>query len=69
MPYLSPLVLRKELETVMGHEGYACLTLPSFTDHHPILYWNLVRGREGMGRGGGGGGGGGEEEGRDGMIK
>ncbi|KAK8379608.1 hypothetical protein O3P69_019514 [Scylla paramamosain] len=42
VPYLSPLVLRKELETVMGHEGDACLTEPAFTDHHPILYWNLL---------------------------
>lgn len=42
VPYLSPLVLRKELETVMGHEGDASLTEPSFTDHHPILYWNLL---------------------------
>ncbi|KAK3857896.1 hypothetical protein Pcinc_035879, partial [Petrolisthes cinctipes] len=42
VPYLSPLVLRKELETVLGHEGDHCLTLPAFTDHHPILYWNLL---------------------------
>lgn len=42
VPYLSPLVLRKELETVLSHEGDACLTQPAFTDHHPILYWNLL---------------------------
>ncbi|KAK8730982.1 hypothetical protein OTU49_007734, partial [Cherax quadricarinatus] len=42
VPYLSPLVLRKELETVLGHEGDTCLTDAAFTDHHPILYWNLL---------------------------
>ncbi|KAG0723777.1 C-myc promoter-binding protein [Chionoecetes opilio] len=42
VPYLSPLVLRKELETVLLHEGDACLTHPTFADHHPILYWNLL---------------------------
>ncbi|XP_071522393.1 C-myc promoter-binding protein isoform X5 [Panulirus ornatus] len=42
VPYLSPLVLRKELETVLGHEGDTCLTDTAFTDHHPILYWNLL---------------------------
>ena len=42
MPYLSPLVLRKELETVLGCEGDVALTRHAFVDHHPILYWNLV---------------------------
>ncbi|XP_042860658.1 DENN domain-containing protein Crag-like isoform X3 [Penaeus japonicus] len=40
--YLSPLVLRKELETVLSNEGDTCLTDTAFTDHHPILYWNLL---------------------------
>lgn len=43
VPYLSPLVLRKELETMLGHDGDLYLTQPSFPDHHPILYWNMVR--------------------------
>ncbi|XP_066939254.1 DENN domain-containing protein Crag isoform X9 [Macrobrachium rosenbergii] len=42
IPYLSPLVLRKELETVLSHEGDVCLNNTDFTDHHPILYWNLL---------------------------
>ncbi|CAL4117606.1 unnamed protein product, partial [Meganyctiphanes norvegica] len=42
VPYLSPLVLRKELETVLFHEGDTCLTQPAFADHHPILYWNML---------------------------
>ena len=42
--YLSPLVLRKELETMLSHEGDASLTLPSCLDKHPILYWNMVSG-------------------------
>ncbi|KAK7074904.1 DENN domain-containing protein 4B [Halocaridina rubra] len=42
IPYLSPLVLRKELETVLSHEGDSCLNDTNFTDSHPILYWNLL---------------------------
>ena len=42
VPYLSPLVLRKETETVIEHEGDMCLTRAEFTDEHPIIYWNLV---------------------------
>lgn len=43
VPYLSPLVLRKELESVLEHEGDSCLLQGKFVDEHPILYWNLVR--------------------------
>lgn len=42
VPYLNPLVLRKELESILNTEGDACLTRPSFVDEHPIIYWNLV---------------------------
>lgn len=42
-PYLSPLVLRKELETVLGQEGDLCLVDAKFVDEHPYLLWNLVR--------------------------
>lgn len=42
VPYLSPLVLRKEVENVLEHEGDECLLSPGFVDHHPILYWNLM---------------------------
>ena len=43
VPYLSPLVLRKEVETVVEQEGDLCLSSHEFLDLHPILYWNLVR--------------------------
>jgi len=43
IPYLSPLVLRKEMENVLDQYGDACcLNSPEFIDHHPIIYWNLV---------------------------
>ncbi|RWS17201.1 DENN domain-containing protein 4C-like protein, partial [Dinothrombium tinctorium] len=42
VPYLSPLVLRKEVENVLQHEGDICLTKSEFVDNHPIIYWNLI---------------------------
>lgn len=42
VPYLSPLVLRKELENVLEGEGDIVLTKPAFIDEHNIIYWNLV---------------------------
>lgn len=42
VPYLNPLVLRKELENILQHEGDPSLTKPSFVDQHPIVYWNMV---------------------------
>lgn len=42
VPYLSPLVLRKELENVLDQEGDQCLTKSNFVDEHPIIYWNMV---------------------------
>nr|XP_046910678.1 DENN domain-containing protein 4C-like isoform X2 [Dermatophagoides farinae] len=42
VPYLSPLVLRKELENILNGESYSSLILPKFVDDHPIVYWNLV---------------------------
>jgi hypothetical protein len=42
VPYLSPLVLRKEVENVLTNEGDLCLTKPEFVDEHPIIYWNLI---------------------------
>ncbi|KAL8562639.1 hypothetical protein ACOMHN_011211 [Nucella lapillus] len=41
-PYLSPLVLRKELEYVLDHESDLCLASQAFLDQHPIIFWNLV---------------------------
>nr|XP_033496879.1 DENN domain-containing protein 4B-like [Epinephelus lanceolatus] len=40
--YLSPLVLRKELESLLENEGEAVLAQPQFLDNHSIIFWNLV---------------------------
>lgn len=40
--YLSPLVLRKELESLLENEGEAVLSQPQFLDNHSIIFWNLV---------------------------
>lgn len=42
IPYLNPLVLRKELENILSQEGDLSLSDPKFVDEHPIIYWNLV---------------------------
>ena len=42
VPYLSPLVLRKELENMLEREGDTCLVNFNCVDDHPIIYWNLV---------------------------
>ncbi|XP_045776028.1 DENN domain-containing protein Crag isoform X2 [Maniola jurtina] len=42
VPYLNPLVLRKEFESILGREGDSCLAEPEFVESHPIVYWNLV---------------------------
>ncbi|KAL4717287.1 hypothetical protein ACJJTC_017174, partial [Scirpophaga incertulas] len=42
VPYLNPLVLRKEFESILGREGDVCLAEPEFVESHPIVYWNLV---------------------------
>ena len=42
IPYLSPLVLRKELENVLEQESDNCLNSPDLVDGHPIIYWNLL---------------------------
>ncbi|CAB0035742.1 unnamed protein product [Trichogramma brassicae] len=42
VPYLNPLVLRKELESVLNQEGDSCLTKHRFIQEHPIVYWNLI---------------------------
>ncbi|XP_029643627.1 C-myc promoter-binding protein isoform X2 [Octopus sinensis] len=41
-PYLSPLVLRKELENVVESDGDLCLLESNFVDEHPIIFWNMV---------------------------
>nr|XP_020480824.1 C-myc promoter-binding protein-like isoform X3 [Monopterus albus] len=42
VPYLSPLVLWKELESLLENEGDAVIAEADMVDHHPIIYWNLV---------------------------
>lgn len=42
VPYLSPLVLWKELESLLENEGDSVMTEADVVDHHPIIYWNLV---------------------------
>eukprot|EP00057_Strongylocentrotus_purpuratus_P021104 XP_011675578.1 PREDICTED: DENN domain-containing protein 4C [Strongylocentrotus purpuratus] len=42
VPYLSPLVLRKEIENVIDNEGEECLRQPAFVSQHPIIFWNLI---------------------------
>lgn len=42
VPYLNPLVLRKELENILAQEGDGALSTKQFLDEHPIIYWNLV---------------------------
>ncbi len=42
VPYLSPLVLRKELESTLEAEGDRCLLDAACVDNHPIIFWNLL---------------------------
>lgn len=42
VPYLSPIVLRKEIGNVLGHEGDLSLLKAEFIEEHPIIFWNLV---------------------------
>jgi len=41
-PYLSPIVLRKELEDLMEQHGEECLDSSQLVDNHPVVFWNLV---------------------------
>lgn len=42
VPYLNPLVLRKELENILTQHGDDVLCKSQFVDGHNIIYWNLV---------------------------
>ncbi|XP_059826005.1 DENN domain-containing protein 4C isoform X2 [Hypanus sabinus] len=42
VPYLSPLVLRKELESLLDNEGDQVIHSSKFINQHPIIFWNLV---------------------------
>jgi hypothetical protein len=42
VPYLSPLVLKKEMENLLELNGEECVKKPQLINDHPIVYWNLV---------------------------
>lgn len=42
VPYLSPVVLRKELESLLTQGKGSILSSESVALDKPILYWNLV---------------------------
>lgn len=42
VPYLNPIVLRKELENILAQDGDGSLSQSCFIEGHPIIYWNLV---------------------------
>ncbi|KAJ8385253.1 hypothetical protein AAFF_G00191300 [Aldrovandia affinis] len=42
VPYISPLVLRKELESLLENEGDQVIYTHKFLSQHPIIFWNLV---------------------------
>uniref|UniRef100_S4RFA7 DENN/MADD domain containing 4A n=1 Tax=Petromyzon marinus TaxID=7757 RepID=S4RFA7_PETMA len=42
VPYLSPMVLRKELERLMEDEGDRTVCSVALLQQHPILFWNLL---------------------------
>ncbi|KAM5191260.1 DENN domain-containing protein 4C [Mantella aurantiaca] len=42
VPYLSPLVLRKELESLLENDGDQVIHTSTFINNHPIIFWNLV---------------------------
>ncbi|XP_069782637.1 DENN domain-containing protein 4C isoform X3 [Narcine bancroftii] len=42
VPYISPLVLRKELESLLENEGDQVIHSCKFINQHPIIFWNLV---------------------------
>ncbi|XP_046861364.1 C-myc promoter-binding protein-like isoform X2 [Xenia sp. Carnegie-2017] len=40
--YVSPLVLRKELENLMDNEGVDALESPAMIKEKPVIFWNMV---------------------------
>ena len=45
MAFLSPMVLRKELETLLVVSGEKILREQDFIEHHKMLFWNLYYGK------------------------
>ena len=44
VPYLNPLVLRKELENMFENDGITALQFPEVVQEKSIIFWNLVSG-------------------------
>ena len=44
VPYLNPLVLRKELENMFENDGIDTLQSPDVVQEKSIIFWNLVSG-------------------------
>lgn len=42
VPYLSPMVLRKEVESLISQDGMKILEKEGLVRERPIIYWNLV---------------------------
>ena len=42
LPYLSPVVLRKELEMLVEQHGEDCLNSSRLVDNHAVIFWNLA---------------------------
>jgi hypothetical protein len=42
VPYLSPIVLRKEVESLLSLDGPEFLGRDELLNDKPIIYWNLV---------------------------
>ena len=40
--YVSPLVLRKELENLMDNEGVGALESPDIIREKQVIFWNMV---------------------------
>ena len=44
-PFMSPMVLRKEVETLIGLGDEALMRTVQFIDNHPNQFWNLLYGQ------------------------
>jgi len=42
VPYLSPLVLRKELENILANDGDSILQTHRIVTEKPIIFWNMI---------------------------
>jgi len=42
VPYLSPVVLRKEMEMLVEQDGESGLDSCDLVDDHAVIFWNLV---------------------------